>query len=573
MRWVNNLKVGKKLSLLILCSLIGLLAVGITGYYFLQSSSKSIDIMYNERLLSSEWLNESRIHARAITADIYKLMITTDKGENENLKKDIDTRAGEFNNYMTLYKNLRLDPFEISKIKEIDDNLAKYRDGRKTVISLAEENKNQEAYEYYEKNVDTYVQDFMKGLVELGEHNRQIAEEINTSNKSEFKIATVIFLSIVAVASMLIIVLGVLITKRITKRLNDFVVFIGRLAEGDFSIKIKEENLKDKSEFGIVTNALDKMTKKIIDLINQLGDTSEKLVSSSEELTASAEQSADASNLVASAVTTMANGADDQLSLANKTTEVVENISDKINIVSENTKAVSTLTDNAKTSASAGEEAVEKAINQMERIEKKTNETATIISELEEKSIKIGQIVDTIGSISEQTNLLALNAAIESARAGEAGRGFSVVAEEIRKLAEQSQQASKEIAEIITDVQNKTNSAVLVMNENSREVDTGAKVVNIAGTSFSEILQMIKEISEQIHEISRSINDINNGTKASVSSVNNIQNISTKIADETQTISAAAEEQLASVEEIASSSKILAQMSEELRKVINKFKV
>lgn len=573
MRWLNNLKVGKKLSLLIVCSLIGLLAVGITGYYFLQSSSKSMDIMYNERLLSSEWLNESRIHARAITADIYQLMVTTDKGENESLKKDIDTRAGEFNNCMTLYKKLRLDPFEISKIKEIDDNLAKYREGRKTVISLAEENKNQEAYEYYEKNVDTYAQAFLKSLVELGEHNKQIAEEINTSNKSEFKLAAVIFLSIVGVASVLIIVLGVLITKRITKRLDDFVVFIGRLAEGDFSTKIKDENLQDKSEFGIVTNALDKMTKKIIDLINQLGNTSEKLVSSSEELTASAEQSTDASNLVASAVTTMANGADDQLSLANNTTEVVENISDKINIVSKNTKSVSTLTDNAKNSASAGEEAVEKAINQMEIIEKKTNETSTIISELEKKSIKIGQIVDTIGSISEQTNLLALNAAIESARAGEAGRGFSVVAEEIRKLAEQSQQASKEIAEIITDVQNKTNSAVLVMNENSREVDTGAKVVNIAGESFGEILQMIKEISEQIHGISRSINDINNGTKASVNSVNNIQNISTKIADETQTISAAAEEQLASVEEIASASKILAQMSEELRKVINKFKV
>ena len=573
MRWLNNLKVGKKLSLLIVCSLIGLLAVGITGYSFLQSSSKSMDTMYNERLLSSEWLSESRVNARAITADIYKLMVTTDKSENENLKNDIDTRAGEFNNYMSLYKNLKLDPFEISKIKEIEDNLAKYRDGRKTVISLAMENKKQEAYEYYEKNVDTCVQAFMKGLVELGEHNKQIAEEINTSNKSAFKLAAEIFLSIVVIASIIIILLGVLITKRITKRLNDFVLFIGRLAEGDFSIKIKEENLQDKSEFGIVTNALDKMTKKIIDLINQLGNTSEKLVSSSEELTASAEQSADASNLVASAVTTMADGADEQLSLANNTTEVVGNISEKINIVSENTKSVSTLTDNANNSASAGEEAVEKAINQMEIIEKKTNETATIISELEEKSIKIGQIVDTIESISEQTNLLALNAAIESARAGEAGRGFSVVAEEIRKLAEQSQQATKEIAEIINDVQNKTNSAVSVMNENSREVDTGAKVVNIAGTSFSEILQMIKEISEQIHEISRSINDINNGTKASVSSVNNIQNISTKIADETQTISAAAEEQLASVEEIASSSKILAQMSEDLRKVINKFKV
>lgn len=573
MRWLNNLKVGKKLTLLIVCSLIGLLAVGTTGYYFLLMSNKSIDSMYNERLLSSEWLSESRVHARAITADIYRLMVSTDKNENDNLIKDIDTRAGEFNNYMDKYKNLKLDSFETNKIKEIEDNLSKYREGRKTVISLASENKNQEAYEYYEKNVDTYVQAFMKGLVELGEHNRQIAEEINNNSKSSFKAAVVTFSSIVIISSILIILLGVLITKRITKRLNDFVVFIGALSQGDFSLKLNPENLQDKSEFGIVTNALDKMTKNIIELVTQLGKTSEQLVLSSEELTASAEQSADASNLVASAVTTMAHGADDQLAFANDTTKVVENISDKIIIVSENVNSVSKLTDNAETSVNAGEEAVEKAINQMQIIEKKSNETSGIISELEVKSMKIGQIIDTIESISEQTNLLALNAAIESARAGEAGKGFSVVADEIRKLAEQSQEATKEIAEIINDVQNKTNSAVSVMNENSKEVDTGTKVVNIAGTSFREILQMIKEISEQIHEISNSINEVTVGTKASVSSVNNIQNISMKIADETQTISAAAEEQLASVEEIASSSKILSQMSEELGNIINKFKI
>lgn len=573
MTWLNNLKVGRKLAMLIICSLVGLFAVGITGYYFLQTSSKSMEVMYSERLLSSEWLSESRVHARAISADIFRIMVTTDKNENSNLTKDINTRAEEFNNYMALYKKMKLDDFEADKISKIDSNLAKYREGRKVALDLAGENKNQEAYEYYEKNVESYADTFLVDLVELGEHNRQIAEKINSQDKANLKIATVTFISIVIIASILIILLGILITKRITKRLNDFVVFIGALSEGDFSIKIKEDNLKDKSEFGVVTNALDKMTKNIIELIKQLGNTSEQLVLSSEELTASAEQSADASNLVASAVTTMAHGADEQFSFANSTNKVVENISNKINVVSENTKSVSSLTDKAKISANAGEDAVVKAMNQMEIIEKKTSETSHIISELEEKSVKIGQILDTIQGISEQTNLLALNAAIESARAGEAGKGFSVVAEEIRKLAEQSQEATKEIAGIINDVQNKTNSAVAVMNENSKEVKTGADVVDVAGISFKEILQMIIEISSQIHEISYSITEVTVGTKESVDSVNNIKNISSNIADETQTISAAAEEQLASVEEIASSSKLLSQMSEELRWIIAKFKI
>ncbi|MFT8343120.1 MAG: methyl-accepting chemotaxis protein [Clostridium beijerinckii] len=573
MTWLNNLKVGKKLTLLIICSLVGLFAVGITGYYFLQTSSKSMEVMYSERLLSSEWLSESRVNARAISADIFRIMVTTDKNENSELTKDVNTRAEEFNNYMALYKKMKLDDFEADKISKIDSNLDKYREGRKVALNLAGENKNQEAYEYYEKNVESYADAFLDDLVELGEHNRQIAEKINSQDKANLKIATVTFLSIVIIASILIILLGILITKRITKRLNDFVVYIGSLSQGDFSVRIKEESLNDKSEFGVVSNAIDKMTKNIIELIKQLGNTSEQLVLSSEELTASAEQSADASNLVASAVTTMAHGADEQFSFANSTNKVVENISNKINVVSENTKSVSSLTDKAKISANAGEDAVEKAMSQMEIIEKKTSETSLIISELEEKSVKIGQILDTIQGISEQTNLLALNAAIESARAGEAGKGFSVVAEEIRKLAEQSQEATKEIAGIINDVQNKTNSAVAVMNENSKEVKTGADVVDVAGTSFQEILQMIIEISKQIHEISDSITEVTVGTKESVDSVNNIKNISSNIADETQTISAAAEEQLASVEEIASSSKLLSQMSEELRRIIAKFKI
>ena len=573
MKWINNLKVGKKLTLLVICSLIGLISVGIAGYYYLLDSSRNLDSMYNERLLSSEALNEGRIQEEAITADIYRLMATSDDKENESLSKDINNKVNEFNKNLDNYKKMKLDSFEIDKIKELEGNIAKYREGRTNVLKLAMDNKNEEAYNEFVKNVDKYTQAVLTNLSELGDHNKQNADQIYNSNKINFSKAVIIFVGITVIAAILIIILGILITKRISKRLKDVVAFVDELAKGDFTIVVNQESLEDKSEFGIVSNSIEKMRKNVHDLIKQIEDSSEHLVVSAEELNSSAEQSADASSLVASAVTNMVDGADKQVSLTNDTTQVVGNISEKIHNVSENTKSVSKLTEDAKTSANAGGEAVEKAIKQMELIEKKTDETAEIISELEEKSAMIGQIVDTINSISEQTNLLALNAAIESARAGEAGKGFSVVAEEIRKLAEQSQLATREIAEIINEVQNKTSNAVTVMNENSKEVDNGAKVVNFAGTSFNEILKMIRKIAEQIREISESIADINNGTKASVNSVNNIQSISMKIADESQTISAAAEEQLASVEEIATSSKILAQMSEDLKDIIQKFKV
>jgi methyl-accepting chemotaxis protein len=573
MRWINNLKVSEKLALLITFSLISLIGVSITGYLFLSSSNKKLDSMYNERLLSSEWINECRIEARIVSTDLNKLIVSDDKDEQQDIVNDINDSAKQFDNYMEKYKNLKIDSFESDKINEMEKNLSGYREKRKEVINLALEEKEQESYKLYKSDVQPYAEAFLKNLSELAQHNKEKAEEINNIDKANFKIAISIFIGIVSIATIIVIFFGWIIKKGITKRLNEFVEFIGELSNGDFSRQIPIESLQDKSEFGIVSNALDKMTKNIVELIKQLSHTSEQLLLSSEELTASSEQSAYSSNLVASSVTDVAQGADDQLSIANSTSEIVENMSNGIYIVSENTKSASLLTDNAKKSANAGEEAVEKAVNQMVIIEQKTNETSHIIDELEKESVKIGQIVETIEEISSQTNLLALNAAIEAARAGESGRGFSIVAEEIRKLAEQSQEATKEITEIINNVQNKTNNAVLVMNESKNEVNIGTDVVNIAGSSFREILEMVKKIDEQIHGISNSVSEITYGTKTAVKSVKNIHDISIKVAEKTQTISAAAEEQSASVQEIASSSKLLAKMSEDLQKVIDKFKI
>ncbi|MBV7275094.1 MCP four helix bundle domain-containing protein [Clostridium sp. PL3] len=573
MEWINNLKVGKKLTLLISCSLISLITIGIIGYIFLSLSNNAINTMYNERLVSSEYINEARIEARAISADIFRLMVTEDENENEMLLKDIDSRVLEFNNDITSYKKMKLDTFENDKLNEMEENLNKYRDGRKKVLDLANQNKNTEAYELYKTEVDPSGEAFMKNMIDLGDHNKKVAEELSKKNQSNFTFALRIFISIVGVAAVVIILLGLIITKHITKRLNNFVAFIDELSKGNFSNKIPEVNLQDKSEFGLVSNALDLMTKNIVALIKQLTHTSEQLLLSSEELTASTEQSADASNLVADSVTDVAQGADKQSLLSNTTAESVKKMSDEIYNVSQNTNLVSELTDKATASVNEGEKAIDRSIEQMRIIEQKTDNTSSIICDLEDKSKKIGQIIEVIESISSQTNLLALNAAIEASRAGEAGRGFSVVADEIRKLAEQSQGATEEITTIINDVQSKTKSAVMFMDESKKEVDTGTDVVNIAGQSFSEILKMVSEISNQVYNVSNSINAITNEAKAAVISINDIRNISTEAAEETQTISAAAEQQSASIHEIAESSKLLAKMSEDLSSVIRKFRI
>ena len=178
-----------------------------------------------------------------------------------------------------------------------------------------------------------------------------------------------------------------------------------------------------------------------------------------------------------------------------------------------------------------------------------------------------------ISGIAGQTNLLALNAAIEAARAGEQGRGFAVVAEEVRKLAEQSQEATKKIADLIGEIQSETGRAVEAMNTGTKEVKSGSGVVAVAGQSFEQIVALINQVTEQVRGISTNIQHMAKGSQAVVVSVNEITETSKNTVGQTQSISAATEEQSASMQEIASSSQALAKLAEELQEAVNVFRV
>lgn len=573
MNWLNNLKVAQKLALLISVLIVALICVGGTGYYFLSKTNDAMNQMYSEKLMAVELINDNRAHARKIEANTYALMITTDEKENKELLEEINKRVKMFDENLTKFEQIPIGDADKVKVKEIRDDLEKYRIVREKVLNLAMQNKNNEAYTLFNQQGKVLSDKFTEELRNLAEGMNKSSEAMNKQNQKDFVFANTLFIIVILSSMVLGILIGLLITKRITRRLNDVVIFLETVSKGDFTREVSEQSLKDKSEFGSVSRAVAAMNKNIKELIKHLSNTSEQLAASSEELTASAEQSAQAANQVAGSVTEVAQGAEKQLHLANNTSNVVRQISNAINQVAANTETVSSAAKKAAITANNGEQTIKQAVNQMNIIERKTNDTAKVIAELEEKSKHIGQIVDAISGIAGQTNLLALNAAIEAARAGEAGRGFAVVADEVRKLAEQSQDAAKQITVLINEVQSKTDSAVAFMVDSKKEVDTGASVVSIAGQSFGEILTMVRDMTNQIHEISAAIQKITNGTQDVVIAVQDIDSESKKASEQTQTISAATEEQSASVEEIASASQHLARMAEDLQGAIRKFKI
>lgn len=259
--------------------------------------------------------------------------------------------------------------------------------------------------------------------------------------------------------------------------------------------------------------------------------------------------------------------------MAKETGGVIGNMAENIDRLAHNTKQVALNSNTAADKARFGGDSVSKAVTQMAQIENTVNSSAKVVSKLGEQSKEIGEIVGTISGIASQTNLLALNAAIEAARAGEQGRGFAVVADEVRKLAEQSQEAAKKIAELISDIQVDTERAVVAMQTGTKEVKTGAEVVNLAGGAFREIANLVVQVADQVETSSKAMDKMVAESQRIVTASEQINQISSKSAGEAQSVSAATEEQLASMEEIASSSQALAQLAQDLQQEVAKFKV
>ncbi len=554
----------------------GLLCVGGVGYYFLNRTDVALKQLYDQQLRSIEWIYTCRTCARKIDSDIYMLMLTSSPEQTQSILQDIKKNRDVFHQSFSNYSQLPLSPEAQAKVSDINNLLQQYDSVKDKVIQIAAQNNpnaNKVALKLYMTQGLPLSQKFNNELISLASSVSQSASIIASRNRADADYAETLFTIIIICTIVIGLVIGVFIIKQISSRMSDLIEHIAVLSKGNFTLRIPENHLADKTEFGDVSRGIDTLRTNISSLLKHIMGSAEQVASASEELTASAEQSAQASNQVANSVTMVADSSEKQLALAENTNQLTQNIANSIEQVSQNADKVYEAAKKMADTAEAGEKAVNKAINQMKTIEEKTDNTARVIGELEEESKEIGQIVDAISSIAAQTNLLALNAAIEAARAGEAGKGFAVVAEEVRKLAEQSQDAAKKITGLIATVQDRTNNAVTFMNDGREEVHVGTDVVTSTGQSFTQILDMVLDITKQMKDISSSVQAVTQSTQGAVETIQKMDAESKKSSEETQTISAATQEQSASIEEIATASQNLSKMAEDLRFSVQQFKV
>lgn len=361
-----------------------------------------------------------------------------------------------------------------------------------------------------------------------------------------------------------------ILASRITTPLTNMSEKAAEVAAGDLTSRI---DIDSDDEIGRTARAFNDMAKKMHDIVQQIMTASENLSNSAGSLTSTAQQSAEASGNVAETISKVAEGMREQSDNINSTKNALDVFFGTIKDMTANTDKINAASDETAEAAQNGSELMRDAVSKMGSIEHSVAKTADTVQVLGENSKAIGGIVDTIVAIADQTNLLALNAAIEAARAGEAGRGFSVVAEEVRKLAEESQKAAVEIREKIESIQSDTDEAITTMEAGREDVKAGTDSITAVGEQFKAIRERIDGIKAQLDTFKIAADSISRAASNIVDSVKKIDSVSSDAVEHTETISAAAQEQSAATEEIASSSSMLEELAVKLQKSVGIFKL
>ena len=527
----------------------------------------------NFRIISdmSDNLNSARLKASMI-------FITNDPAKLAQLRKEFNDSKAEFqknldlaDQWMTTHEFTKSESKERSEaaLQKIKENWNAYQDASKKTLDLYNAGKREEAADSFENVARPSFLNIQKTILEEKSFSAdQIDKFDNEANATYARIRTT---TIIVLVLVLLITIGVVLylMREIKSGVN---AVLKGAKEGEARNLAYRIPVDRSDEFGHIAVSFNHMFDDIRDMTKEIQEAADVVGQSASQLTETAEQSAEATQSIAQSITEVAGSTQEQMDYVTKTKEEVDAFSEDVGKSLDTMNTIRSHVEVTTQMTQDGGKLVQATVEQMHSIADTVEHSSAVIGKLGERSKEIGAIIDTISGIAEQTNLLALNAAIEAARAGEHGRGFSVVAEEVRKLAEESQEAATKISDLIAAIQKETGAAVSAMETGRAEAEKGRANVQSTGEGFKAIMERIEGIHSDTQLIMGTMQNIDESGKKIVGYTDNIHGSSQKISSSTETVSAAAEEQSAGMEEIAAGSRQLAEQAQKLKDALGKFR-
>lgn len=465
-------------------------------------------------------------------------------------------------------------------VRKIDDN-DKFDKLIKSTI-LWREYIEEKVFEEYDKgnkelavdnlskmNVNSH--EIMAGYEELAEKRESRINEIGEASIDDGQknlVAGIVISILIVVLS----VLAALITSRtISNPIKTVMDRMRLIADGDLSQKPLETNARD--EIGQLIASTNLMNDNTRELLNQINTVSETVTSQSEELTQAASEVKSGSEQVAMTMQELAIGTETQANSASDLASIMGSFAVKVQEANENGESAQEYAHKVLGMTNEGTEIMSASTSQMAKIDEIVRDAVEKVQGLDVQSKQISQLVSVIKDIADQTNLLALNAAIEAARAGEHGRGFAVVADEVRKLAEQVSVSVTDITDIVTGIQHESGVVAASLQAGYTEVEQGTVQIKTTGETFSTIGISVTEMVNNIQVVSENLSEIAANSQEMNGSIEEIASISEESAAGVEQTSASTQQTSSSMEEVAGSSEQLAKLAEELNGLVRQFKL
>ncbi|MBE6185409.1 MAG: methyl-accepting chemotaxis protein [Bacillus sp. (in: Bacteria)] len=362
---------------------------------------------------------------------------------------------------------------------------------------------------------------------------------------------------------------GFIIIKKVTKPFSQLKEAMEHVANGYITKKMVINSAS--KEITALVHGFNLMTSGLSSLIEHLEQSSKHMTVASNKLRLSSMESRRASEQIATAIGTVAAGSERQQEATVTAVEEISQISASMESVANSIKNMQSSMTIVLNKTIHGSKFVRQSVQQMELVQQSVTSASDIIFSLQKQSQHIESIIIMIQQIAQQTNLLSLNAAIEAARAGEHGKGFTVVAQEVQSLADQSKTAAMQIQDIIRKIQEETKKAVISMKESSDVLSTGITKVNETDEAFEGIAHAVEAVSKETEDVSNIVDQVNIQTREKMASIEEVAEIAKQFSTSTEHVAAAAEEQSAFMDEVTGESENLHQLSLNVEKVLVKF--
>lgn len=547
-----NLRIKTKIMMIMLLGCLATIVVGGLGLVGMKNANNDIESLYTENMANSArfakimgLMRDNRIQLllglqhNPANPEINKLHDHPLSLHIDQLNKNIETITAIWQEYTSVTQSPEekklADEFAEKRGRFVTEGLLPVRDA----ILAAN---YQEAVVLNTAKVNPLFREANEAAEKLYENEKNQAKAAHDHSVRQYNTTLVAVIIAVVLSIGLSLLLGILIIRSVAATTSALTTASSAMAEGDLTQRVR---LSTQDELSLIGDAFNSMAESFAGALAKVSSTSSQVASAAAQLNATAERIATGSEEVAAQAATVATAGEEMSATSGD--------------IAQNCQMAAEGAQRASQSASNGGMVVERTVQVMGQIAIKVKDTAKTVESLGQRSDQIGAIIGTIEDIADQTNLLALNAAIEAARAGEQGRGFAVVADEVRALAERTTRATREIGEMIKAIQSETKDAVVAMEQGVQQVETGTIEAHKSGQALQEILEQVNDVAMQINQVATAAEE-QTATTSEISS--NMQQI-TEVVQQTSR----------GAHESATAAAQLNSNAEELQRLVRQFKL